>query len=111
MKQHNEWMDSEIVALHVSEYEYVCYAVLWFLVAEAASGVRYELREIRIKLFGFFLHIFFFFCFLFAGLSTRSTSKVTSRAQPLQSLLLLLFTVAMVWGKGFGMWNQQIKRQ
>lgn len=59
MKQHNEWMDSEIVALHVCENEYVCYAVLWFLVAEAASGVRYELREIRIKLFGFSLHIFF----------------------------------------------------
>lgn len=56
-------MDSEIVALHVCEY--VCYAVLWFLVAEAASGVRYELREIRIKLFGFLLHIFFFF-FLFS---------------------------------------------
>lgn len=103
MKQHNEWMDSEIVALHVCEY--VCYAVLWFLVAEAASGVRYELREIRIKLFGFLLHIFFLL------VSTRSTSKVTSRAQPLQSLLLLLFTVVMVWDKGFSMWNQQIKRQ
>lgn len=105
MKHNNEWMDSEIVALHVCEY--VCYAVLWLLVAEAASGVRYELREIRIKLFGFLLHILF----SFAGLSTRSTSKVTSRAQPLQSLLLLLFTVVMVWDKEFSMWNQQIKRQ
>lgn len=48
---------------------------------------------------------------IFAGLSTRSTSKVTSRAQPLQSLLLLLLSVEMVWDKGFSMWNQQIKHQ
>lgn len=70
----NGW--TEMVALNVC----VCF-LLWLHSWLAASWVRYELRDIRIK---------FVFSFSFCrSLSTRSTSKVTSRAQPQQLLVFV----------------------